>query len=435
MRALLHILFPLVIISLGLWGYFGTQKLKEEGYLLFSKTSQSKKTSKQRPPRRKIIAHCQKLTKEDFTVHLQSQGVVRPHNATTLTSQVSGRITEISPSFEDGAFFKKNDVLLRLDTADYLTALENAKARLAKAQALLAQEEARAKQALLNWKDAGFKKQASNLVLRKPQLRDAKANVIAMESAVQQATRNLNRTEIRAPYDGRVRQRKVGLGQQIGASTALGEIFASDFAEVRLPLTTRDLQYYSPPTKPTDPTNKNSVVFTSILNISSSTDAPLVQNQAVWKGTILRTEGELDTASRQLFVIARIDDPFGLKSSTPPLYIGQPVHASIPARVLKEVTIIPRKALSDVNEVIIIREGKIKRFNIHPIWSGKNRIAVRDAFLPNDLLCVSRLSYAPEGAPVEIVFDNSAKNEEKNSSTLPKKSKKPSRKPKKSHHH
>jgi len=337
------------------------------------------------------------LEKSDHTVELQSQGVIRTHNATILTAQVSGRVASLSPQFEDGAYFKQGDVFLKLDTADFLTDQESAKAQVARAESAFAQEQARAKQALLNWKDAGFEEGASDLVLRKPQLREARANVNSAQSSLERATRNLARTQVRAPYDGRVRKRNIGLGQQVGASTALGEIFSTDFAEVRLPLTTRDLTYYTPPNKPNSKTHSNNVAFRSILTTNNTPE--LVQ----WIGTILRAEGELDTDSKQLFIIARIDDPFGLESEKPPLFIGQPVRATIPAKTLKDVYVIPRHALSEFNEILIVREEKLYRIKIKPVWSSENFIIIRDGIIPGDQLCTTRLPYAPEGAPVEII--------------------------------
>jgi RND family efflux transporter MFP subunit len=412
MRALLHISIPVLIIGLGVWGFVGTQKLKEAGVKLNDQVS-GKPAHLPRPAKqRKIHTRATPLVKQDYTIQLKTQGILRAHNATTLTAQVSGQISEISPQFEDGAFFNKNDILLKIDTADYRTELANVKARLAKAEAAFAQEEASAKQALLNWKDTGLKGKPSDLVLRKPQLHDALANVVAARAAVEQAQRNLERTNIRAPYKGRVRKRSVGLGQQVGASTQLGEIFSTSFAEVRLPLSAHDLTFYTPPNKPNSQTPPSPVIFTSNL----SENFPAHTNSThQWHGTILRTEGELDPASRQLFLIARIDDPFGLKSKQPSLFIGQPVRATIPAQTLKDVYVIPRKSLSDVNEIIVVRNQKIKRVKITPIWSESDLLIIRDAIQPGDLLSTTHLPYAPEGASVEILPDKPA--------TLPIKSK------------
>ena len=169
-----------------------------------------------------------------------------PHHITTLTPLVAGRII---PSTRDlkTARSSSDEALVELDPADYQAALTGARARLARAEAALAQEEARAKQAKLNWEDIGYDEEPSDLVLRVPQLKEARANVDAALADLDQATRNLERTKIRAPFDGRVQARIVGLGQSVGAGTPLGEVFATDYAEVRLPLTPRQLAFIKLP--------------------------------------------------------------------------------------------------------------------------------------------------------------------------------------------
>ena len=413
MRIFLHILTPLVILFIGIMIYLGLKK-QESITILGKKIGQEKSIKPARKPsttnRPKFKTKAIPLQRTNHTIKLQSQGEIRTHNATTLTAQISGRITNLSEKFEDGAFFQQGDILAEIDPADYNTELASAEAQLARAEASFAQEKARAKQALLNWKDAGFTEEPSDLVLRKPQLRQAEAAVTSATSAVERAQRNLKRTKIRAPYDGRVRKRNVGLGQQISGSTALGEIFSTDFAEVRLPLTNRDLQYYTPPQKPGERGQKNHVTFTSILNTSKTS----------WQGTILRAEGELDQDSRQLFIIARIDDPFALKSKASPLYIGQPVRATIPAKELQDVYTISRKHMIGLNEVLLIREGKLKRVEITALWSGPETIVTRNGIEPGDQLAISSLPYAAEDAPVEIIPDSEAAQQNGNESSRSK---------------
>jgi len=418
-RHIIHLVIAIVILGAGFIA-FNTLKGCEEK--LIGEKSDTADSSKggwgMGRPRTmpKIKTRVMELKMQDYTVQIHSQGEVRAHHTTSLTPQVGGRVMHISPGFEDGAFFKKGDILIELETADYLTEIESAKAAVARAKAAYAQEQARAKQALLNWKDAGFHEQPSDLVLRKPQLREAEANVASAQSTLERAERNLFRTKVQAPYNGRVRVRNVGLGQQVGPGTTLGEIFTTDVAEVRLPLTPRDLLFYQPPNKPRQiphpdfSDGPNNITFTSIV----STDA----QENMWKGIVTRTEGELDADSRQIFIIAQIDDPFGLKSKQTPLFIGQPVRATIPATKLKQVYIIPRDALSDLNEIIVIREGKILHINIKPEWSTSKNIIIRDGILAGDLLATTRMPYAPEGAPVEIIPDKEETAETANKAQL-----------------
>ncbi|BDS08296.1 RND superfamily efflux pump MFP component [Oceaniferula spumae] len=406
MRRTIHIVIALVVLGAGFLAFNSLKGCKTN---VFSreetadaddsksggkrKRSEPRRSSKSPTIKTKVLP----LEKVDFTVEVYAQGDIRAHHNTALTPQVGGRVVKISPKFEDGAFFQKDEVLLEIETADYLTELESAKAQLARAESAYAQEQARAKQALLNWKDAGFDEEPSDLVLRKPQLREAEANVTSAKAALERAERNLVRTKVRAPYNGRVRTRSVGIGQQVGSNTTLGEIFTTDIAEVRLPITTRDLEFYHPPNKPIDENSAEAQEITLTSIVASHTSSH------TWKANIIRTEGELDVDSRQIFVIARIKDPFGLKSGSPALYLGQPVRATIPADTLKDVYAVSRDHFSDLNEIIVVREGKIVHVNIEPLWTTQDNIIFKDNLQPGDQLSITHLPYAPEGSPVEII--------------------------------
>ncbi len=383
---LIRILIPvfLLVLGFGAWKWLGDPV--------------EPPAPRHRPPQ-KLKTERLVLERTSYPVVLESQGSVRAHHNTTLMPLVAGTIQTIHPSFEDGAFFKKGDVLAELDPSDLEAAHVAAESRLARAEALLAQEEARAKQARLNWEDIGYEEEPSPLVLRVPQLKEARANVTAARAEVDQTARNLERAMIRAPFDGRVRTRLIGLGQAVSANTALGEVYPTDFAEVRLPLSPLQLNFVSLPSREGDP--PLAVTLTDALGAPSDTP-----NQ--WDARIVRTEGALDETSRELFAIARIDDPFGLESGKPELRIGQPVRARIEGIVLEDVFVLPRSALRGVNRVYLITPDEedgpvIERADIQPVWSTAEVLVVRDGLEAGDWLAVSRLPYAPNGAPVEIV--------------------------------
>ncbi|MEO1831142.1 MAG: efflux RND transporter periplasmic adaptor subunit, partial [Akkermansiaceae bacterium] len=386
MSQLIRIILPIAVLAVG---YFSFHQLSDE---------------KEMPPprigeRRPIEAQANLLQREDYQVVLQSQGLVQPHNRTSLTPRVGGRVREISPNFESGSFFKKGETLLVLDPTDFQTAKTAALARLARAEASLAQEDARAKQALLDWNDLGYTEPPTDLVLRKPQLKEAKANVKAAQADLDDAIRDLERTEVIAPYAGRVRQRLVGLGQSVSSGTVLGEIFSTDFAEVRLSLSAKELIHVKLPDNPEDPPVDVTLV-----------DALTEGSEKTWEGEIVRTEGILDAKSRKLFVIARVNDPFGLegsqnKSNNEPLRIGQPVRAILEGATIPDVFVIPRKTLYRPNEILTIHptEFTLKRQKITPIWTDPENLVVSKNLIEGWYLVTNRLTAAPEGAKVEIV--------------------------------
>jgi membrane fusion protein, multidrug efflux system len=217
----------------------------------------------------------------------------------------------------------------------------------------------------------------------------------AASAQLDRAQKDLERTKIRAPFDGRVRRRVVGLGQAVRNVTVLGTIFASDYAEVRLPISGTDLPLLQLPEAAGDP--PVAVVLRDALN---------PENETEWEASIIRTEGALDASSLELFGIARVDDPFGQITGKPPLRIGQPVTAIISGHVLKGVMALPRIAVRQLDQIYLV-DGKkltLKNMTIDPIWSNEAHIIIRDPeIVDGDLLATTHLVYAPDGARVEIL--------------------------------
>lgn len=376
-----RVIAPLCILALGggAWYYLGRPVEKPKPMSL---------------PEQLIKTEVLELQPRDYQVMIESQGTVRAHYVTTITPLVSGTVTVLHPSFEDGAFFEKDEVLAELDPADFEAALASAEARLARAEAALSQEQARAKQARLNWNDIGYDEEPSELVLRVPQLKEAEASVKAATADLDQAKRNLERTKIKAPFEGRVKARLIGLGQAVGGSTPLGEVFASDYAEIRLPIPPSQLSFVRLPIDESD----TPVPVTL-------TDASGAANVDSWQANIVRTEGTLDDATRELFVIARIEDPFGRDKMSPSLRIGQPLRGQIQGVLMEDVYVLPRKALRGVNRVYMIEENPpvLARRSILPVWSTATELVVNDGFAPGEKLSVSSLAYAVDGARVEVI--------------------------------
>jgi RND family efflux transporter MFP subunit len=381
---LVRVLLPLLILAAGVgaWKWLGVPVEEPKPV--------------HQPPQ-KLKTERLVLTPTDYPVILETQGTIRAHHTTTITSLVPGTIMTVNPCFEDGAFFNEGDILAELDPADLRASLTAAESRLARAEAALAQEEAKAKQAKLNWEDIGYEEEPSPLVLRIPQLKEATALVTSARADVEQATRNLERAKIRAPFAGRVKSRLVGLGQAVGGTTPLGEVFATDFAEVRLPLAPDQLPFVKLPARDGDPPVR--------VTLADALAGPDHSSGQTWSARIVRTEGTLDEDSRELFAIARIDDPFGLVSGNPELRIGQPVRASIEGVVLQNVFVIPREALRGVNRIYRIdrSEPAIIRTAITPVWSNSEVLVVSEGLQAGDWIATSRLPYAPDGAPVEII--------------------------------
>jgi RND family efflux transporter MFP subunit len=286
----------------------------------------------------------------NFTV--DSQGTVRPRTETTLVSEVSGKIVSVAPEFVAGGFFTQGQVLLQIDPSDYEAGLKRAEAALASRKAKLADETARSEQALKDWNNMGRQGQPTDLALRKPQMADARANVSATEADLQKARRDLERTRITVPYDGLVRQKAVDIGQYVTPGTRLGVTFAIDTAEVRLPLTNNDLHYLDLPSE-TEIKNRNKSFPPVTLSAANGDHV----NQ--WQARIIRTEGVVDEASRVIYAVAQVVDPYGVlgQSHQQELKIGTFVNAEIQGLPAENVVVLPRYVLRADHTVLIANEN------------------------------------------------------------------------------
>jgi len=355
------------------------------------------KPQRRKPPPATTHVDAIRLELEDYPVIVHTQGTVQPRTESTLIPQVSGRVEWVSPAFREGGFFEEGDTLLRIDKSDYITALVVAEANLARAQLMSAEEEARSEQALEDWKKLGDGSDPGALVLREPQLADARATVASAIAKRDQAQRDLERTEIAAPYAGRILEKRVDVGQFVTPGTVMALIYAVDYAEIRLPLSDIEIAFVKLPEIYRGESTQNLESGPKVI-----LHASFGEQQHTWEGSIVRTEGAIDTRSRQLFVVAQVDDPYGRSvANRPPLKSGQFVEAEIVGETLKDVLVIPRSSLREGREVLLIEEGnKFIRREVEIVWSDTENVVVRNHLNPGEVLCLTPLTYAAEGAPV-----------------------------------
>jgi RND family efflux transporter MFP subunit len=348
------------------------------------------------PPEPVIEVETAVLKKQDFEVILHTQGTVSARTESNLIPEVSGKIVHVADNFREGGFFDKGDVLLEIDPADYETALTVAEANLAQARVRLAEEEAQGRQAELDWGRLGGDERPTDLVLRVPQLALARANVAAAQARVREAERDLERTRISAPYDGRVLTKNVDLGQVVGPGTMLAKVYAVDYAEIRLPLTTSEYAFLD-----MKPVVRGQELKQSDLPVNLTTR--FGQESLSWIGRVVRVEGAIDTASRQIFVVAQVDDPYG-PAHVEPLKVGLFVEGEIHGTTLKDVYVLPRTAFREARYILTLdAEQRILRKEVDPLWMDSEVIVFRDpSITPGTLVSTTQIALAIDGMHVQL---------------------------------
>lgn len=335
------------------------------------------------------------LSRAPFRVQVKSYGRIKPRTQSTLLPQVSGQIVWLNPDFRAGGFFEEGEELIRLDSRDYRAEVAQAEAALMSARQVLAEEQARSIQAAADWQRLGNRGEAPPLVLRKPQLNAARASMASAEAALSIAKLNLERTRIRAPYAGRVLETEVDLGQVVSSGTTLGQIYAVDVLEVRLPLQNRDLAYLR---LPEEFRVEGREPFQPGVEIRSDLIRP-----ERWQGRVVQTEGAIDETSRQLHVLAQIDDPYGAKAvDRVPLKVGQYVTALIDGIEVEEALLIPNKAIYQGSYVYVVEAGVLQRRDIDVAWQDETRALVGQGLEPGEQLVLTSLGQVVSGTPVRV---------------------------------
>lgn len=326
-----------------------------------------------------------------------THGTVKPRTEAALVSEVAGRVISVSNSFANGGFFEKGDILVTVDPRDYELAVVTARGHLAQARVRTELEEAQAEVAREEWKTLGGGKE-SPLATRELQVQEALAAYAAAEAALEKAERDLDRTRIRAPFAGRVRQKLVDVGQFVSPGVAVAHIFAVDYVEVRLPIPDSELAYLDLPVNYRGATEQQTGPEIMLY-------ADFAGKRHSWRGRIVRVEGEIDPVSRMVHAIAQVDDPYGRgEGENPmPLAIGLFVDAEIKGDVIEDAVVIPRSAIRDNDMVFIVDDENRLRFRkVDVVRVGRESAVIAGGLESTDRICISILDAVTDGMKVRM---------------------------------
>ncbi|MGK0500523.1 MAG: RND family efflux transporter MFP subunit [Oceanicoccus sp.] len=346
-----------------------------------------------------LLVDVAEVVKEDIRISVSAQGTISPSTETLLIAEVTGRIIEVAKAFKVGGFFNQGDVLLRIDQRDYLTDLKRAEAAVASAESEQASEQGIAEVAYKDWikyrSSVKRTQAAEDLALRKPQLAHAKAKLDSALADLDHAKDQLDRTTIRAPYNGLVRNKQVDIGQYVNAGSELATTFAIDFAELRMALPDNKLNYLELPT-----------LVDRDFNIEPKVEiyAEIGGQLQQWQAKLVRTEGVMDERSRVLFVVAEIADPYGLSQpQAEELRIGTFVKAKIEGRLINDLVRLPRHVLRPGNVVWVIdQQQRLQNRKVSLLRTSDREIYITAGLDQGDLVPLSTIRGGIPGTAVRI---------------------------------
>ena len=338
------------------------------------------------------------LERVNFPISVRSQGTVEAATTIRLIPEVDGMVTAISPSLKRGGVFRKGELLVAIDSRDFELAATRASAQVASAQLRLATAEAEAKVAAQDWQEMGTEQEASALLLWQPQLAEAKSTLAAAQADLEKANLDLERTQITAPFDGRVRRAAVDAGQFVRRGEELASLFGVDRVEVRLPLPLAEWRFLDiPPGESSEDLRRRSIPV--------ALKGRFGRREHHWHGQVVRVDGEVDVNSRMVAVIAEVKNPYGAEDGTnPPLKVGMFVEAEIQGRTAKGVYVVPRSLVLENRQALAVdAEGRLRIRELQILRADRERAVIEGGFELGDRLCLSAVDVPVDGMKVNVV--------------------------------
>ena len=342
---------------------------------------------------------------------VSTSGTVRPRTQADLLAEVPGIIEAVAPfskeqsssaSFRAGGFFRAGDLLLRIEDVDLQTAVAEAVANLSRANLQLIQERELAKQAQIEWGGRDWSK-APELVRRIPQIQKAEAEAKAAEAKLAQSEHNLDRAQVRAPFEGRILTTMADVGQRVGggASSSLAQIYALDSAEVDLSLSRSEMQFLG---------------FSEQSSISGQeqikTEVLDASGKVAYEGILDRSEGIVDSRTRLNRMVARFDDCFSnpfretLEQKAEPLQIGQFVKLRLWGENV-QVFVVPDSAFRTQDTLLVVDSNDGLRIRkVKTVCRLGKQVWVSDGLQNGERVCITPVEIISEGMKVRIADQN-----------------------------
>ncbi len=378
-KIILHAVLALLFVALGFGGFM---KLG----------AQRPRIKKKRPHSPLPLVEVIEAEKVSHMVRVHAYGNVKPAQEVQVVAEVSGRVTHVSPSLIEGGFVREGELLVRLDPRDYQIAVTLAKARIKEAESRILILEAESQQAREEWALEGGSQgiKPPPLVLKGPQLEAARAALEAARAQLQKALLDLERTELRAPFDDIVKEEQIGFGQYVSKGQSIATIYGIDVFHVLVGLEREELKWLKiPGFSGSGGPGSKAMVHASIGG-----------KRVKWRGRVVRAGAHIDERTRLVPVIVEVAEPY---AKTPPLAAGLFVEVEIMGPKLGQVVRIPRSALRPTDRVWVVGPDRtVFDRKVKVATTYGDVLVVEEGIQEGDLVVVSPLKVMTRGMKVRI---------------------------------
>ena len=307
-----------------------------------------------------------------------------------ISSEIAGKVQEVSPNFEEGRIVKKGEILVKLDPRDYEASVKLAEAEVMEAKSRLAQVLAESKSAIEEWKELRGDTEIPPLVAKIPQVKAAKARLRSALASLKKAKLNLEKTKIYAPIDARVLKKEVDVGEYVLPGRVIGTLCGADEVEVVVHI----------------PEDRAKWINIPEFNTKGKGSLAIVKfNGKKWTARVSRAGGEIDPQTRLLPILLRIKKPFETK---PPLLPGAWVRVLIKGKVLNNAVVLPYSYLhqKEDNRWYVWVVDKDNRLRIKPVkivYMYKDEAVITQGIKVGDRVVITELEAVTPGMRVRVV--------------------------------
>lgn len=383
------------IVTMILGGLLPVLVLAGGGWIAVALMESGPKARREPPPRLARLVEVEPVRFSKQPVILKAMGTVQPARKIDLQPRIVGEVVWVSREFVPGGRFSRGQKILQIDPSDYELAVEQREADLAQAQSNLRLELGQQSIAEKEYELLGesIKEEDRDLVLRTPQLESVRAELQKTRSVLDQARLELERTQVKSPFDAIVISREVDLGEYVTAATHLATLVGTNEYWVEALVPVDELRWIELPN------SKNRETGASVKVYTDQTGG----HQAYRSGQVIRIAGDLEEEGRMARLLISIPDPLEPREDTAntPLLIGAYVRVEIDGEEIESAAAIDRRFLRDGDYVWLMNSDKA--LEIRPVtvaYRGRDYVLVIGGVEEGDRIVRTDLAAPVDGMPL-----------------------------------
>jgi multidrug efflux pump subunit AcrA (membrane-fusion protein) len=367
---------------------------------------------------------------ESVPVLITGYGEARSRDVVGITPEVAGMVVEIHPRLEAGEVIPEGDLLFRIDPRDYQAAMNQASAnvsqmrdtivRLKKQYEVdrsrldtirssrdLAQREFNRVRQLFEQEEVGtqsgvekaemgfnqaqdaYDLLAQAVELYPVRIRETEAGLAAAEAALELSKTRFGRTEVRAPFQARIREARVELGQYVMPGAPVMTLANDALLEIPVPLDSRDVRDWLGFAENSGADGKAWFAVPEPVRCRIFwTEAP---GEHYWEGALRRVQ-QFDRFARTVTVAIEVCGSEIMSTNNRlPLVDGMFCRVDIPGKMMQQVFRLPRWAVTFEEKVFVAKDKRLEYRDVTVVRTQGEETFVSEGLQPGELVVVTRL--------------------------------------------